>query len=158
MKPAFRIAIRRYGTTLCLTPLGDLDLDSCPAFDQVDHAVGTDTTFVACTMAHVAFMDLNGLHCLVALAGRLEVRGVRLVVHAWRPQPRQLLDLIDDLGSLPDGKIRERRAAATALRRVLDFRAHEEHEHGMSRAQADFVPSGAIAGLSRRPGTFRSLR
>ncbi|MFG2715470.1 hypothetical protein ACGFX2_33715 [Streptomyces goshikiensis] len=101
-------------------------------------------------------MDLNGLHCLLTLARRLEMRGIRLIVYAWRPQPRQLLDLICDLDNLPDGTIRERRGAAAALRRILDFRAYDHHEHGISRTKADSVPSAAIAGLSSRPGTFRS--
>lgn len=72
MKPAFRITVERCGATLHLVPMGDLDLDGCPAFAQVEHRIDQGTTVVACTMEHVPFMDLNGLRCLLALARRLE--------------------------------------------------------------------------------------
>ncbi|MET9852484.1 STAS domain-containing protein [Streptomyces sp. NPDC006450] len=156
MKPAFHIGTTRKGSTLALVPAGDLDLDSCPAFDQVEQMADQGTTVVACSMERVPFMDLNGLHCLLALAHRLETRGTRLIVYAWQPQPRRLLGLVDDLSDLPDAKVRERLAAAAALRSVLDHRAHEGHDHGVRTPDSGSVRSGAIAGLSRRPGAFRS--
>ncbi|MFF8261295.1 STAS domain-containing protein [Streptomyces virginiae] len=110
MQPAFHSTVRRHDSTLCLIPVGELDPDSCPAFDQVAHMVVKGAT-VACTMEHVPFMDLSGLHCLLTLARRIEARGARLIVYAWQPQPQRLLEFLDRLIGLPDGKDRERRAA-----------------------------------------------
>ncbi|MEW2135692.1 STAS domain-containing protein [Streptomyces sp. NPDC005409] len=156
MKPAFRIAVRRSGTTLCLAPSGELDLESCPAFGQIEQLADAHTTAVNCTMAGVPFMDLSGLHCLLTLAAHLEARGVALAVYDWQLQPRRLLDVVQHLSSLPEGRARERQAAAAALRGLLNCRARAGREHGLRQANGAYVPSGAVAGRSRRPGSFRT--
>ncbi|MEU6300763.1 STAS domain-containing protein [Streptomyces erythrochromogenes] len=95
MPSDFHITIRRYGPTLHLTPAGELDVDSDPAFAPVSTALTDSTTVVACDMRRLTFLDPAGLQLLLDLAARLDARGITFFAYNWQRQPLRLLDLID---------------------------------------------------------------
>lgn len=114
----FRMRTGHYGPTLHLAPAGALDMDTRSALDEIRAAPdGVDE--VACDMRDLAFLDLAGLHALLDLAHRLDARGIAFFAYDWQPQPRRLLDLVDELYP-PDGA---RGRPTRLLRRLQDFAA-----------------------------------
>ncbi|MFG2715661.1 STAS domain-containing protein [Streptomyces goshikiensis] len=71
----FQLRKRRYGPTVHLTPIGELDLKTKGALDEVQ--TGLDgVAVVVCDMRHLTFMDVTGLNGLTASVHRLNARGV----------------------------------------------------------------------------------
>lgn len=90
----FHITIRRYGPTLHLTPAGELDIDSDPAFAPVWTALDDHIAVVACDMRCLTFLDAAGLELLLDLAAHLDGRGIAFFAYNWQRQPLRLLDHI----------------------------------------------------------------
>ncbi|MFJ6782857.1 STAS domain-containing protein [Streptomyces yangpuensis] len=127
----FRLRTRRYGPTVHLTPAGELDLATRSVLDEVPAALeGVDV--VACDMRDLTFLDVAGLHGLLDFAHCLNARGIAFFAYNWRPQPRRLLDLTDDLYPHTDRGGRPTRL----LRRLQDF-ATAARTAGAARARDD---------------------
>ncbi|MCZ4120999.1 STAS domain-containing protein [Streptomyces sp. H39-S7] len=92
-----QITLRRYGPTLHLTLAGELDIDAEPAIAQVMSTLPADVAVIACDLHHIAFMDVVGVRCVRELKRSAEQRGLAALVYNWRPQPLQLLNLLDGL-------------------------------------------------------------
>ncbi|MFG2713410.1 STAS domain-containing protein [Streptomyces goshikiensis] len=92
----FQLRKRRYGPTVHLTPIGELDLKTKGALDEVQTSLD-GVAVVVCDMRHLTFMDVTGLHGLTASVHRLNARGVAFFAYNWQPQPRRLMDLVDGL-------------------------------------------------------------
>ncbi|MFB6509104.1 STAS domain-containing protein [Streptomyces virginiae] len=118
MPSDFHIMIRRYGPTLHLTPAGELDIDSGPAFAPVWTALDDRIAVVACDMRRLTFLDAAGLELLLDLAAHLDERGIAFFAYNWQRQPLRLLDLIDRI--TPDRSHAGDRSTPTGpLRRTL---------------------------------------
>ncbi|MFJ5135988.1 anti-sigma factor antagonist [Streptomyces sp. NPDC088707] len=113
-----QVATRRFGPTFHLRLTGELDMDTRPALEEVQAALdGVDV--VACDMRDLIFIDVVGLYALVDFARRLHRRGIAFFTFNWQPQPRRLLDVVDELCPAPDGHGRPTRL----LRSLQDFTA-----------------------------------
>lgn len=119
MQGDFHITIRRYGPTLHLTPAGELDLDTGPAFERVRLALDDQVAVVACDMRRLTFIDVTGLHRLLDLAAHLHRRGIAFFAYNWQRQPLRLLDLTDRLDQTRPGTAGNRLAPTRLLRRTL---------------------------------------
>ncbi|MGW7333606.1 STAS domain-containing protein, partial [Streptomyces sp. NPDC054840] len=126
------IHIRRYGATLVVTPVGDLDADSVRALDAVRATLDQDVAAVACDMRRLSFLDVVGLHHLLDLARDTRSRGVAFFAYHWQAQPQQLLGFTDELLQ-GDGQDR-RTAPARLLRRTLREAAESARATGAARA------------------------
>ncbi|MEV4937259.1 STAS domain-containing protein [Streptomyces zaomyceticus] len=115
-RPTFQVHARRYGPTVHLAPVGELDADTRSALDEIQAALeGADV--VACDMRDLTFLDVVGLHALLDFVRRMDVRGAAFFSYDWQRQPRRLLDLVDE--SYPSaGDPRAR--PARLLRRLRD--------------------------------------
>ncbi|WP_086824526.1 STAS domain-containing protein [Streptomyces sp. NRRL B-24572] len=126
----FGVKTRRHGSTVHLAPTGELDLDARPALDEVQPVLdGADV--VACDMQHLTFVDVVGLHALLAFACRLNARGITFFTYNWQSQPRRLLDLFDDGyppadGDGPARMLRRFRRSASAARAAGTAKARRE--------------------------------
>ncbi|MFJ9598033.1 anti-sigma factor antagonist [Streptomyces virginiae] len=135
----FRMRTRRYGPTVHLDPVGELDLDTRSALDGLQEDLdGVDV--VACDMGRLTFLDVVGLHALLDLVRRLDERGIAFFAYSWQPQPRRLLDLVD--GLYPQAG---RGSPTRMLRSRLKGFAAAAREAGAARARQD-APQG-----SKRP-------
>ncbi|MFJ8130092.1 anti-sigma factor antagonist [Streptomyces hydrogenans] len=86
---------RRYGPTVHLAPVGQLNGSTRSALDEVRLPLdGVDV--VACDMQELTLLDVTGLDALLDFAQRLDGRGIAFFVYNWQPQPRGLLDLVDE--------------------------------------------------------------
>ncbi|MEV7618418.1 STAS domain-containing protein [Streptomyces sp. NPDC089799] len=127
----FEMETRRYGPTVHLTPVGELDMDTGPALDEVLDAVdGVDV--VACDMRHLTFLDVVGLRRLLDFVRSLDARGIAFFAYNWRHQPRRFLDLVDELSPPARNGGRPTRM----LRRLQDFAA-AARAAGAARARQD---------------------
>lgn len=133
-----QVKASRYGPTVHLTLAGELDLDSRSALDEVDAATG-GADVVACDMQDLTLLDDAGLHGLLDLASRLDAGGVAFFAYNWQPQPRQLLDLVDELHPADDTHGRPTRL----LRRLQDFAA-VARAAGAARARREIQPGVAL--------------
>ncbi|MCF3179956.1 anti-sigma factor antagonist [Streptomyces polychromogenes] len=106
---------RRYGPTVHLTPVGQLNESTRGALDEVQAAV-KDVDVVACDMQELTLLDVTGLNALVDFARRLNENGIAFFVYNWQSQPRGLLDLVDE--QYPQAERPTR-----LLRRLQDFAA-----------------------------------
>ncbi|WP_106975035.1 STAS domain-containing protein [Streptomyces katrae] len=117
MRSECEIHIRRYGATMVVTPVGELDADSGQALNAVQTALDQDVAAVACDMRHLSFLDVVGLHHLLGLARDTRSRGIAFFAYNWQHQPRRLVDFTDEL---LQGEGQDRRTAPTRLlRRTL---------------------------------------
>lgn len=144
----FRIQMRRYGPTVHLTPAGELDLNTRSALDTTQAALDDGVAVVACDMRHLTFIDVTGLHGLLAFARRLDGRGIAFFAYNWQPQPRRLLDLIDSLYPPTHVNGKPRRAPTSILRRGLQEFAAARHTAG-TRAGAVENMAGRTAAASQ---------
>ncbi|MGW7317746.1 STAS domain-containing protein [Streptomyces sp. NPDC054865] len=132
----FRIRSRRYGPTVHLTPMGELDVETRAALDEVLPDL-EGVAVVAADMGQLTFMDITGLHALTAFARHLDTRGISFFAYDWQPQPLRLMDLID--GLYPH--LGRTRSAPTALlRRSLREAAEGQRTVGAAWAARDDVP------------------
>ncbi|MFI7355910.1 STAS domain-containing protein [Streptomyces avidinii] len=129
----FQLMVRRYGTTVHLTPTGELDLETRAALDEVQARL-EGVAAVACDMRHLTFMDVTGLHGLTSFARRLGARGTAFFAYNWQPQPRHLMDLVDRLCP-PAGH--DRNGPTHLLRRSLQDSAAAARVRGSALAQQD---------------------
>ncbi|MGW6414816.1 STAS domain-containing protein [Streptomyces sp. NPDC055055] len=118
----FEIKARHFGRTVHLSFAGELDMDTRPVLDEMQSTLeGLDV--VACDMEQLTFLDVAGLRSLLDFVSGLDSRGITFFACHWQPQPRRLLDLLDD--RYPSGEtdgpallLRRLRDAADAARRV----------------------------------------
>ncbi|MFF0473547.1 anti-sigma factor antagonist [Streptomyces sp. NPDC004284] len=130
-----RITVRRYGPTMHLAPAGELRMATRSALDDVQAALdGVDV--VACDMRDLVFLDVGGLQGLLDFVRRLDADGIAFFAYDWQPQPRQTLDLADEVNPPADTGRPTR-----LLRRLQDF-ATAARMAGAARARKD-VPSRA---------------
>ncbi|MFC8269452.1 hypothetical protein ACFUIZ_27595 [Streptomyces cinereoruber] len=97
MRGDFQVSIQRYGPTVHLTPMGELDWDTGPALDDVSAALGDGVAVVVCGMRRLSFVDVTGVHRLLDLTHLIESRSIAFYAYNWQHQPQRLLDLIDGL-------------------------------------------------------------
>ncbi|MEU6309401.1 STAS domain-containing protein [Streptomyces sp. NPDC047014] len=136
----FRLTVKRYGPTVHLAPSGELDLDTGPALDGV-RAEYRDADVVACDMRRLTFLDVAGLHALLGLAHRLEAYGTAFFAYNWQPQPRRLLDLVDQVELIEGpGRAGHRAAATRLLRRTLQDSATAARSARASRTRRTASP------------------
>ncbi|MGW7312899.1 STAS domain-containing protein [Streptomyces sp. NPDC054854] len=133
----FRMMTRRYGPTVHLTPAGELDMEATAAFDEVLPDL-EGAAVVACDMGHLTFMDVMGLHALIAFVHRLGARGIAFFAYDWQPEPLRLMDLVDGL----QHPGRTRSAPTALLRRSLREAAAGERAVGAAWAARDDVVRG----------------
>ncbi|RSS46504.1 STAS domain-containing protein [Streptomyces sp. WAC07061] len=111
--PVLWVKHRRYGPTVHLTPVGQLNENTRWALDEVRAALdGVDV--VACDMQELTLLDLTGMDALIDLARRLNESGTAFFAYNWQPQPRGFLDLVDQQYSQTERPTR-------LLRRLQDF-------------------------------------
>ncbi|MEW2412491.1 STAS domain-containing protein [Streptomyces sp. NPDC046866] len=92
--PVLWVKHRRYGPTVHLAPVGQLDETTGAVLEKATAGLeGVDV--VACDMQELTLMDVTGLDALIGFARRLNARGIAFFVYNWQPQPRELLDLVD---------------------------------------------------------------
>ncbi|MFI1286533.1 STAS domain-containing protein [Streptomyces sp. NPDC020858] len=84
MHSDFEINIRRYGATLHVTPVGELDVDCGQAPNDVRMALHHGVSVVACDMRRLTLLDLTGLHYLLGLARDAHSRG--FFAYNWQHQ------------------------------------------------------------------------
>ncbi|MFJ3963218.1 STAS domain-containing protein [Streptomyces sp. NPDC090036] len=137
----FQLMKRRYGPTVHLTPTGELDLDTRAALDEVQTDLD-GVAAVACDMRHLTFMDVTGLHGLIALAHRLGTSGIAFFAYNWQPQPLRLINLIDSLYPPAD---RNHGGPTQLLRRSLQGSATAARAAGAARAARQDTPSRATS-------------
>ncbi|MFC8508057.1 STAS domain-containing protein [Streptomyces sp. NPDC057411] len=126
----FAIGTRRSGSTVRLTPSGELDMDAGPALDAVRPALeGADV--VVCDMRHLTFLDVTGLALLLAFVRYLTASGIAFLTYNWQGQPRRLLDLLDDRYATAD------RRRPTLLLRRLQGSASAARAAGAARSRPD---------------------
>ncbi|HSX98464.1 MAG TPA: STAS domain-containing protein [Streptomyces sp.] len=143
-----RMMTRRCGPTVHLTPIGELDVDTRGALDEVQTAVeGVDV--VACDMRRLTFLDVSGLHGLIAFVRRLDQRGVAFFAYNWQPEPLRLLDLVDDL-AVPIGRAGDRGTPTELLRQSLRGSAAAHRAAGAAQAQAALDETAAVRRRSPR--------
>ncbi|WSP94394.1 STAS domain-containing protein [Streptomyces sp. NBC_01233] len=135
-----------------VTPVGELDVDSGRALNDVRAALGRGVAVVACDMRRLSFLDVAGLHHLLGLARDTHSRGVAFFTYNWQAQPRQLLDRTDELAR-PDGQGRHT-APTRPLRRTLRQAAESARAAGTARAAdreaLDPGPTPRTGGSARR--------
>ncbi|MEV8530476.1 STAS domain-containing protein [Streptomyces sp. NPDC051211] len=147
MEPDFHVAVRRYGPTLHLAPVGELDIEAEPVFARVRDRLDSHVAVVVCDMQRVSFMDVTGMNCMLALAHYLQVRDTAFFTYNWCRQPQRLLDLVDRIEAAHAPRPAGGRPAATAaLRRTLGARAQAGRGQGASGARADRTPVEAAGG------------
>ncbi|AWZ05237.1 MULTISPECIES: STAS domain-containing protein [unclassified Streptomyces] len=145
MQGDFHITIRRYGPTLHLTPAGELDLDTGPAFEQVWLALDDQVAVVACDMLRLTFIDVTGLHRLLGLAAHIHTRGIAFFAYNWQRQPLRLLDLTDRLDQARPGT-GNRLAPTRILRRTLRQAQAQAPGRASHPARAGHRPPALPAG------------
>jgi anti-sigma B factor antagonist len=90
----FRVETHRTGRATTLTVLGELDLVSSPALqEEIERAIGSDTTVIVLDLRRLSFMDSTGLHVLVKAQQRAHEAGRRFVLTKGGEQVQRLLDL-----------------------------------------------------------------
>ncbi|MFI1660439.1 STAS domain-containing protein [Streptomyces sp. NPDC020472] len=145
----FEIRTRHFGQTVHLTLAGELDMDTRPALDEVQTPLeGVD--LVACDMARLSFLDVAGLHGLLDFAYSLDKRGITFFAYNWQPQPRRLLDLLDDRYP-PDDPDRP----ALLLRHLRDA-ADAARSAGAAEASRNLSGSSRPRGHATEPGCEES--
>ncbi|MFJ9825016.1 STAS domain-containing protein [Streptomyces sp. NPDC101160] len=148
----FRMRTSHYGQTAHLAASGALDMDARSAFDEVEAGLdGFDV--VACDMRDLSFLDVAGLHTLLDLALRLHARGIAFFTYNWQPQPRRLLDLVDELYPPDDTRGRPTRlqdfaAAARTAGALDDGTRAPHHTHAAVRSQTTAEPQATEPGRS----------
>ncbi|MCY0962909.1 hypothetical protein [Streptomyces sp. H27-H5] len=133
-----RVTMRRYGPTVHLILLGELDVETRAALDEVQ-AVPNNVDVVACDMRRLTFMDVVGLHGPTTFARRLNGREIAFFAYDWQPQPLRLMDLVDCL--YPKG---DRGGPTGLLRRDLRGSAASARAAGATRARKNAPPPAAI--------------
>ncbi|MGW7435331.1 STAS domain-containing protein [Streptomyces sp. NPDC054849] len=139
MERDFRIVTRRFGPTAHVSLVGELDLDTRSALQDVRAALDENVIVVVFDMSRLTFLDVTGLHALLDLDLDLDRNlrgpGVTFFAYGWQAQPLRLLDLIDTVvpvrksGPQPTAPLRralrdaaesQRAAGAEAARRADD--------------------------------------
>ncbi|GAA0290565.1 hypothetical protein GCM10010302_31400 [Streptomyces polychromogenes] len=142
--PVLWVKHRRYGPTVHLTPVGRLDESTGLALEEATAALeGVDV--VACDMQELALLDVTGLHALIGVARRLDARGIAFFVYNWQPQPRGLLDLVDQQNPRAERPTR-------LLRRLQDFAAAARTAGAAKAADASRTGPGSGPGPGPGPG------
>ncbi|MET9568696.1 STAS domain-containing protein [Streptomyces virginiae] len=139
MRSDFEIHIRRYGATVVVTPVGELDADCGQALNAVHEALHQDVAAVAFDMRCLSFLDVVGLRTLLDLARDTRSRGVALFAYNWQHQPRQLLGFTDDLIQ-PDDQDRRATPTTRLLRCTLREAPESARATGVVRTGAGHRP------------------
>ncbi|MFF3216911.1 STAS domain-containing protein [Streptomyces sp. NPDC002886] len=115
---------------------GELDQDAGTALQKaLSDATGYERDLMV-DLHGTLFMDSDGLLHLLDLHRRAELRGLRVLVVGWQPQPQQLMA---EVAGIPGpGSATGERYALAAFRRLIEKRA--ERTRDLADFGAGWVP------------------
>lgn len=84
-------------SSVWIQPTGELDLATCPLFEQVLRKAQDDASIVSIDLQELAFIDCSGLAAIVHAADRAAATKRRLILVGAVGQVERLVDLVGPL-------------------------------------------------------------
>ncbi|MER5758780.1 STAS domain-containing protein [Streptomyces sp. NPDC002082] len=113
--------VQHCGSSVLVTLGGELDEDAGAALQEALSDVTVYERDLMVDLHGMVFMDSAGLLHLLALHRRAELRGLRVLVVGWQPQPQQLMAEV--VGIPGPGSATGERYALAGFRRLIEERA-----------------------------------